>query len=70
MEALATGRVPAGAEGPLSTLLNATPEPEILAIVRAVSAGSGQAPKAVWRNGRALAKAVGCSRSVWLNDGS
>jgi transcriptional regulator with XRE-family HTH domain len=70
VEALATGRVPDGADGPLATLLEGTPEPAILAIVRAVSAGSGQTPKAVWRNGRALAKAVGCTRPVWLNDGS
>jgi transcriptional regulator with XRE-family HTH domain len=66
VEALATGRVPDGTDGPLAALLEDTPEPAILAIVRAVSAGSGQTPKAVWKNGRTLAKAVGCSRRVWL----
>jgi transcriptional regulator with XRE-family HTH domain len=69
VEALATGRVPEGFDGPIRSLLDETPEPELLAIVRAVSAGSGQVPKAVWKNGRSLAKAVGSSRRVWLHDG-
>ena len=55
---------------PLRSLLDDTAEPEILAIVRAVAAGSGQQPKAVWRNGRAIAKAVGSTRKVWLHDGT
>ena len=46
-----------------------TPEPAILAIVRAVAAGSGQQPKAVWKHGRSVAKAVGSTRRVWLHDG-
>jgi transcriptional regulator with XRE-family HTH domain len=70
VEALATGRVPEGSDGALASLLEETPEPAILAIVRAVSAGSGQTPKAVWKNGRTVAKAVGCTRRVWLHDGS
>ncbi len=70
VEGFATGRVPAGAEGPMAALLEGTPEPEVMAIVRAVSAGSGQSPKAVWRNGRSLAKAVGCDRPVWRDGGS
>jgi transcriptional regulator with XRE-family HTH domain len=69
VEALATGRVPDGCEAPLRSLLEQTAEPDLLAIVRAVSAGSGQAPKAVWKNGRSLAKAVGSTRSVWQHDG-
>lgn len=70
VEALATGHAPAGSEAALLSLLDNTSEPAILAIVRAVAAGSGQQPKAVWRNGRSLAKAVGSSRTVWLHDGS
>jgi hypothetical protein len=69
VEALATGRAPAGSEHALRTLLDDTPEPAILAMVRAVAAGSGQQPKAVWKNGRTLAKSVGSSRKVWLHDG-
>jgi transcriptional regulator with XRE-family HTH domain len=68
VEALATGRAPEGSEQALRSLLDDTAEPEILAIVRAVAAGSGQQPKAVWRNGRAIAKAVGSTRKVWLHD--
>jgi transcriptional regulator with XRE-family HTH domain len=70
VEALATGRAPAGSEQALRSLLDDTAEPQILAIVRAVAAGSGQQPKAVWRNGRAVAKAVGSTRRVWLADGT
>jgi transcriptional regulator with XRE-family HTH domain len=70
VEALATGRAPEGSEQALRSLLDDTAEPEILAIVRAVAAGSGQQPKAVWRNGRAIAKAVGSTRKVWLHDGT
>jgi transcriptional regulator with XRE-family HTH domain len=70
VEALATGRAPEGSEQALRSLLDDTAEPEILAIVRAVAAGSGQQPKAVWRNGRAIATAVGSTRKVWLHDGT
>jgi transcriptional regulator with XRE-family HTH domain len=70
VEALATGRAPQGSEPALRSLLDDTAEPEILAIVRAVAAGSGQQPKAVWKNGRAVAKAVGSTRRVWLHDGT
>jgi transcriptional regulator with XRE-family HTH domain len=69
VEALATGRAPEGSEPALRSLLDDTPEPAILAIVRAVAAGSGQQPKAVWKNGRSIAKAVGSTRKVWLHDG-
>jgi transcriptional regulator with XRE-family HTH domain len=67
VEALATGKVPEGSQPSLAALLDGTPEAEILAIVRAVSAGSGQSPKAVWKNGRTLAQAVGSDRKVWLH---
>lgn len=70
VEALATGRVPEGADQALRSLLDDTPEPDVLAVVRSVSAGSGQTPKAIWKNGRALAKSLGCERRVWLHDGS
>lgn len=70
VEALATGRAPEGSDQALRSLLDDTAEPEILAIVRAVAAGSGQQPKAVWRNGRAIAKAVGSTRKVWLHEGT
>lgn len=69
VEGFATGAVPTGLDVPMRALLEQTAEPDILAVVRSVSAGSGQAPKAVWRNGRSLAKAVGCDRRIWLSDG-
>jgi transcriptional regulator with XRE-family HTH domain len=65
-EALATGRVPDGSQPALTEFLDKTPEAAILAVVRAVSAGSGQSPKDVWKNGRGLAQAVGSDRRVWL----
>lgn len=68
VEAFATGKVPVGSDQPLRSLLDDTPEPQLLAIVRSVAAGSGQTPKAVWRNGRSLAKSVGSSRRVWLHE--
>lgn len=66
VEALATGRVPAGCEASLRSLLDGTSEADVLAVVRAVAAGTGQTPKAVWRNGRALATALGSDRRIWL----
>ena len=68
VEALATGKAPAGFEKPLLALLDGTPEPDVLAVVRAVAAGSGQPPKAIWRNGRALATLLGSTRPIWLNE--
>ena len=68
VEALATGKAPAGFEKPLLALLDGTPEPDVLAVVRAVAAGSGQPPKAIWRNGRALATVLGSARPIWLSE--
>lgn len=68
VEALATGRPPAGFEKPLLALLEQTPEPDVLAVVRAVSAGTGQSPKAIWRSGRALANVLGSSRRIWQHE--
>ncbi len=68
VEALATGRVPDGSTVEIRRLLEDTPAPSVLAIVRAVAAGTGQSPKSVWKHGRGLAKSVGCTRGVWLLD--
>ena len=65
VEALATGRAPEGSTAAIRRLLEETPAPSVLAIVRAVAAGTGQSPKTVWKHGRGLAKAVGCSRGLW-----
>lgn len=65
VEALATGVAPDGSAPALLRLLDGTPEPELLAIVRSVAAGSGQSPKTVWKHGRALAADLGCARAVW-----
>lgn len=58
-EALATGRVPAGMERSLRTVLDHLAAAERMALVRCVSAASGQPAKAVWRNARTVAGAVG-----------
>lgn len=68
VEALATGTAPTGFEKPLLALLDGTSEPDVLAVVRAVSASSGQPPKAIWRNGRTLATALGSTRPIWLSE--
>ena len=65
VEALVTGTAPDGTEQALLRLLEDTPGPEVLAVVRAVAAGSGQPPKAVWKHGRTLAARLGCTRPVW-----
>lgn len=65
VEALATGIPPDGTGPALLRLLEAASDAEALAIVRAVSAGTGQPPKAVWKHGRALAARLGCARPVW-----
>ena len=68
-EALATGKVPEGFEAQIAQALDGAEESTVLAIVRSVSASSGHPPRAIWKNGRSLAKAVGSSRKVWT-DGS
>jgi len=65
VEALATGMPPDGTGPALLRLLEAASDAEALAIVRAVSAGTGQPPKAVWKHGRVLAARLGCARPVW-----
>lgn len=67
VEALATGKAPAGSERALLALLDGTPEADVLCVVRAVSAGTGQPPKAIWRNGRVLAAALGSNRPIWTS---
>jgi len=67
LEAFATGRVPAGSQAPLRRLLDQTPAPALMAIVRAVASGAGQPPKSVWRHGRQLAEELGASSRLWLD---
>jgi len=57
-EALATGRVPAGGDGPVRVALDRLGPTECTALVRCVVASSGQPAKAVWRNLRTVATAV------------
>lgn len=66
LEAFTTGRVPIGLEKEFAAFLEEIPEPAVLCVVRATSAGGGPSASAVWRHARALAKATGCSRKVWL----
>jgi transcriptional regulator with XRE-family HTH domain len=64
-EALATGVAPDGYEGALRAFFDGATEPTVLAVVRAVAAGTGQTSKSVWKNGRALALALGSPRELW-----
>ena len=65
VEALATGVVPDGYEGALRGFLDGADESSVLAVGRAVAAGTGQTPKAVWRNARSLALELGSERPLW-----
>ena len=69
VEALATGRVPAGADAGLRAVLDDCDVPTALAVVRAVAASTGQPPKRVWKHARAVAAAVQSSRQIWLAGG-
>ena len=67
VEALTTGRVPVGFEEQVATALGQVTAPTAFALVRCVSTSSGLAARAVWKNGRTLAGAVGAPRKVWLS---
>lgn len=69
VEAFATGRPPAGSESALLRLLEEASDEAAFAIIRAVSGGSGQPPKAVWKHARALARTLGSARALWSADG-
>jgi len=58
-EALATGTVPSGSAPYVRTVIDSLGPTERLALLRCVCAASGQPAKAVWRNARAIAAAVG-----------
>ena len=65
-EALASGRVPPKAEAGLAAFLEHAPEGAGPAAVRLAAARSGNPPKEIARNGRALAKALHVPGPVWL----
>lgn len=65
IEAFTSGRVPIDQDRELAAVLDGADEPAVLAIVRATSAASELSAKDVWKNGRSLAKAVGCTRPLW-----
>ena len=69
VEALATGRVPDGSAAGVRGVLDAADPATALAIVRAVSAGTGQAPKAIWKHARRVAVAVESSAPIWTGNG-
>lgn len=69
MEALASGRVPPGAEEGIRAFLE-TAEPGLgPAAVRLAALRSGHPPKEVARNGRALAKSLHVACPAWLGGG-
>jgi len=69
MEALGSGKVPAGFEAQIAQFMETAPEEVVLAAVRAASQRSDLPPKDIWKRARSLAKAVDSSRQVWLRTG-
>ena len=66
MEALASGRIPPKAEAGVAEFLEHAPEGAGPAAVRLAAARSGNPPKEISRNGRALAKALHVACPAWL----
>ena len=66
MEALASGRIPPKAEAGLAAFLEQAPEGAGPAAVRIAAVRSGNPPKEIARNGRALAKALHLPSPAWL----
>lgn len=69
MEALASARIPAGAEEELAAFLAQAPDGAGPAAIRIAAARSGNPPKEIARNGRSLAKAVHVACPPWLGGG-
>jgi transcriptional regulator with XRE-family HTH domain len=65
IEAFASGRVPIDYDRQLAAVLEDADEPAVLAVIRSASATAGLSAKDVWKNGRNLAKSVGCTRALW-----
>ena len=65
VEALTSGRVPLDYDQQLAAVLDGADEPAVLAVIRTTAANGDLSPKDVWKNGRSLAKATGCTRSLW-----
>ena len=66
MEALASGRIPPKSDAGLAAFLEQAPEGAGPAAVRIAAIRSGNPPKEIARNGRALAKALHVSCPPWL----
>lgn len=69
MEALASGRVPPGAEEGIRAFLTGAPAGAGPAAIRLAAARSGNPPKEISRNGRSLAKALQVACPEWLGGG-
>jgi len=69
MEALASGKIPPGTEVPLAAFLAGATQGVGLAAVRLASARSGNPPKEISKNARALAKALHVEGAAWLSIG-
>lgn len=65
MEALASGKVPQGAEAALGAFFDTASGRQALVAVRSAAVRSGNPPKEIWANARALAKALHCTRPEW-----
>ena len=69
MEALASGKIPPGTEASLATFLQAASQGVGLAAIRLAAARSGNPPKEISKNARALAKALHVEGAAWLHAG-
>lgn len=67
MEALASGKIPPGADAPLTAFLAGAPQGVGLAAVRLAAARSGNPAKEISKNARALAKALHVEGAAWLS---
>ena len=67
MEALASGKIPPGADAPLTAFLAGAPQGVGLAAVRLAAARSGNPAKEISKKARALAKALHVGGAAWLS---
>lgn len=66
IEALAAGKVPPGDDGPLGAFLGSAPSGVGLAAIRLAAERSGNPPKEIAKNARALVKALHVGTPEWL----
>ena len=69
VEALAAGAAPPGADAALRSFLDGASPAEVIVAVRTAASRSGNPPKEIWGNARALGKALHCEKGPWYPGG-